>query len=80
MAATANASHGFAAVMNLHRVLADVERHVCLVEVIVRKVFLEEIALVAEAHHELVQPVPGVDLHDVPDDRLAADLDHWFRS
>ena len=65
-----------AAVMDLHRVLADIERHVGLVEVVVREVLLEHVALVAEAHHELVHPVSRVDLHDVPDDRLAADLDH----
>ena len=36
-------------------------------------------ALVAEADDELVDPVGRAHLHDVPEDRLAADLDHRLR-
>jgi len=45
---------------------------------IVRKIFFDDIALVSEANDEFIEAVRLVDLHDVPDDRLAADLDHWF--
>lgn len=43
------------------------------------KVFLDDVALVAEAYDEIVYAVRRVDFHDVPNDRLAADFDHGFR-
>ena len=66
--------------VHLHRVLRDVERDVGGVEVVVGEVLLDHVPEVAEADHEVVQPVGGVDLHDVPEDRLAADLDHRLRA
>ena len=45
-------------------------------QVIVGEELLDDIALVAEADHELLDAVGRVDLHDVPEHRLAADLDH----
>ena len=46
------------------------------VQEVVGEIFLDDIALVAAADHEVVDAVRRVDLHDVPEDRLAADLDH----
>src|SRR6185436_3334141 len=39
-------------------------------------ILLDDIALVPAADHEVVHAVGGIDLHDVPEDGLAADLDH----
>src|SRR5262249_28986124 len=50
--------------------------HVRHVQKIVREVFLDQVALVSEADDEVMQAVRRVDLHDVPQDRPAADLDH----
>jgi hypothetical protein len=47
---------------------------------VVREIFFDQIAFVPEADDEIVDPVMGVDLHDVPDDRAAADLHHRLRA
>ena len=56
-----------------------VDRHVGGVQEVVGEILLDHVALVAEADDEIVDAVMGVDLHDVPEDRLAADLDHRLR-
>src|SRR5262249_31719729 len=56
------------------------ERDVRHVQRVVGEILLDEIALVAEADDEVVEAVGGVDLHDVPQDRPAADLDHRLRT
>jgi len=43
---------------------------------IVRKVFLDDVALVATANDEVIDAVMGVGFKDVPQDRLASNLDH----
>jgi hypothetical protein len=65
-----------ALLVHLHAVVGHVERHVRHVQEVVREVFLDQVALVPEADDELVHAVRRVDLHDVPEHRLAADLDH----
>src|SRR6185436_20751898 len=68
---------GFGAVlMHFHPVGRHVERYVRHVQKIVREILLDHVALVAGAHDELVDAVAREDLHDVPQDRVAADLDH----
>ncbi|MOA60389.1 hypothetical protein D3C78_1852500 [compost metagenome] len=62
--------------MDVHTVFRHVERHIRHVQEIVREVFLDYVALVTKADHEIVDPIVGIRFHDVPDDRLAADLDH----
>src|SRR5262245_53854241 len=37
---------------------------------------LHHLGLVAERHHELLEPVRGVELHDVPENRVLADQNH----
>src|SRR5262249_14484574 len=46
---------------------------------IVEEVVLDDLALVAQGDDELGEAVRRVSFHDVPEDRLAADLDHRFR-
>ena len=54
---------------------AEVEGHVGVVKREVREVLLQQVALVARTDDEVDEPVRGIDVHDVPDDRPAADLD-----
>ena len=56
------------------------DRHVAADRVIVQEVPLDLIAFVAERQHELVEAVLRVVLHDVPQDRAAADLDERLRT
>ena len=37
---------------------------------------LHHLGLVAERHHEFLEAVGGVELHDVPEHRMLADLHH----
>ena len=56
------------------------DRHVLPDGVIVEEVALDLVALVAEREHELIEAVPRVVLHDVPQDRPSADLDERLRT
>ena len=58
---------------------ADVDREVVAQVVVVEEVVLDDLGPVAERDDELVEAVARVDLHDVPEDRRAADLDHRLR-
>ncbi len=44
--------------------------------VVVEEVVLDLLALVAQGDDEFLVALSGIDAHDVPQDRLAADLDH----
>jgi len=43
---------------------------------VVEEVLLDLLALVSGADHEVGDPVGGEELHEVPENRFAADLDH----
>ena len=62
--------------MNFHRILLHIEGYIGCVEEVVGEVLLDYVTLVATADDEIVDPVGGVGLHNVPEDGLAADLDH----
>ena len=62
--------------MHFHAVFRDMERDVGHVQEVIREIFLDQIAAVAKADDEVVEAEMAVNLHDVPDDRLAADFDH----
>ena len=47
----------------------------CQVLAVVEEVALDQVALVAQAQHEAAEAEVLVGLHDVPQDRLAADVD-----
>src|SRR5579859_1197371 len=40
------------------------------------EILLDHVAAIAEADHEVSHAIRGVDVHDVPQDRAATDLDH----
>ncbi len=69
-----------ALVMHLHAVRAHVESHIRHVQEVVGEVLLDDVALVATADHEVVDAVVRIGLQDMPEDRLAADLDHRLRA
>ncbi len=46
---------------------------------IVREIFFDQVALVTTTDDEIVHAVSGINLHHVPQDGLAADLDHGLR-
>ncbi len=62
--------------VHLHRVVPHVERDVRHVQEVIGEVLLDHVALVAAADDELVDAARRIALHDVPEDRLAADLHH----
>ncbi|MNT00499.1 hypothetical protein D3C72_1349330 [compost metagenome] len=64
--------------VHVHAVFTHVEGDVRGVQEVVGEEVLDRIALVAEADHEVVNSVGGILLHDVPENWLAADLDHWL--
>ncbi len=64
------------ALMHFHPIILHVEGDVRHVQEVVGKVFLDDIALVAKANHELIDSIMGVQLHYMPKDRSASDLDH----
>ena len=43
------------------------------------EILLDHDPLIPEAQDEIPDPVMGVEFHDVPEDRHAADLDHRLR-
>src|SRR5579875_546325 len=59
-----------------HPVICDVECDIGRVKVIIGEIFFYQVTFVSERYDELVDPVRSVELHDVPKQRLAADLDH----
>ena len=61
------------------RAVAEVDRDVAVEPVKVEEVLLHHLGLVAEGEDELPEPVGRVDLHDVPQHRPVADLDHRLR-
>src|ERR1017187_3208826 len=65
---------------NVHGVVFHVEGNIRRVQEVVGEVLLDDIAPVTAADDELVHAVSGIDLHDVPENRLSADFDHrlWF--
>jgi hypothetical protein len=67
------------AAMHLHRIRRQIERNVGRVEIVVRKIFFDDVTLVAQRHDEIVNAVHAVHLHDVPQEWFAADFDHGLR-
>ena len=67
-------------VVHRHAVaLCEVKGDIRSVQVVVGKILLDHIALVAETDHKFMKPIIRIDLHDVPENRLATDLDHGLR-
>ena len=63
-------------VMYLHTVFGHVEGDIRHVQEVIGEVFLDHIALVTTADHEIGDTMSAIDFHNVPQDRTAADFDH----
>jgi hypothetical protein len=64
--------------MDVHRIIPHVEGDIGIMEKVIRKPFFYHITFIAKADDEFVDAVRRVNLHDMPQDRLATDLDHWL--
>ena len=64
--------------MGDHRVLTQVVGNVGGVQAVVGKELFDHVAFESQADHEIIQPIVGVDFHDVPENRPPSNLDHWF--
>ena len=64
--------------MHFHAIGAHVKRDIGHVQKIIGKVFLYYIALIAATDHEIIDAMGRENFHDVPQNRLAADFDHWL--
>src|SRR4029453_16159477 len=67
---------GLTAAVNSRPTCRKVERNVVVQRIEVQKVFFDVFGSIAEGDYELVDPIPRVDVQDVPQDRLSADFDH----
>jgi hypothetical protein len=56
----------------------EVDGEIVVERIEIEEVLLHDLGLVAERDDELRDGVGAEDVHDVPEDRLAADLDHGF--
>jgi hypothetical protein len=45
---------------------------------VIGKIFFDIISLVSQADNEIIDAIMRIDLHDMPENGLAADLDHGF--
>ena len=68
-----------AVLQHFQPVVLQVEAAVAVTQEIIREVFLDDVALVPAAHNKLINAVGGVNLHDVPQNRSAADFNHRLR-
>ena len=55
---------------------SQVYREITLELGVIKEVTLDYIPFIAQGHHELAEPVVGVEFHDMPENRPPADLDH----
>ena len=66
--------------MNMHAVGLHVECHIRHVQEIISEIFLDQVALVAAANYEITNSIVGINFHDVPENRPAANFHHWLRA
>ena len=45
---------------------------------IISKILFYYILFVAQADHKIIESILGIVLHDMPENRLFSDLDHWL--
>lgn len=52
--------------------------NVVLQIIVVKKEVLDHLAFVTEGDDELLEAVAGIGPHDMPENRIASNLDHWL--
>src|SRR5271156_807185 len=66
--------------VNYNRTIASADSKIRAVVMQLHKIPNDQLFCVSESDNELVYPIEGVMLHNVPKNRLAADLYHCFRT
>ena len=66
--------------MYIHTVLTHTEGYIRHMQEVVGKILFNHIPLVPTTDNKVVDTVSGVDLHNMPEDWLATNFNHRFRS
>ena len=66
-------------VKHLHPVVGQIEGDVRGMQEVLGEVFLHHVLLVSETDNEIIEPEFRIILHDMPENRLSADLHHRLR-
>ena len=66
--------------MNLHFILRDIKSYVTGLKKIISEIALDDVSAITAADHEIVDTGCRVNLHDVPKNGFASDLNHRLRS
>ena len=56
--------------MDSHLVVFKIESDVAAVEEVVGEIFFDDVSFVSQKNDKIVVSIPGVDLHDVPENRM----------
>ena len=64
--------------MDGHLVVLKIEGDVAAMEEVVGEIFFDDVPFVSQENDKIVVSIPRVDLHDVPENRMAANLHHGF--
>src|SRR5207237_3151173 len=59
-------------------IAAEADREVVVHGLVVQKIFLDHVAAVTKAQHEVSKSAVRVNFHNVPEDGASADFDHGF--
>jgi len=64
----------------VHLSFLHLEGHIGHVQDVIREILFNDMTFITAAYNEFIDPMEGLQLHDVPQDRFPADLDHrlWF--
>ena len=66
-------------VQYLHGIVLQIKAYIAVVKIVVRKILLYHILHISQTYDEIIIPVVSIMLHDMPQYRLAAYLDHRLR-
>src|SRR6476620_7098432 len=67
-------------VMNRRFAGAEIDGDVLVEGIEIQKVLFDHFSLITESDYEFLNAMGGINFHDVPQDRLPANLDHRFRT
>src|SRR3990170_7609022 len=59
--------------------ISKIKGNIRFMEKIMGKIFLNIIPLIAEAYDKVIESIMRIDFHYMPEDRMFADIYHWFR-
>lgn len=64
--------------MDGHLVVLEIKGDVATMEEVVGEIFFDDVSFVSQENDKIVVSILGVDLHDMPENRMAANLHHRF--